>query len=86
MTEYQDHPIKVERSTSDRILPGRGKIRLRLKLYNNSEGLFLNLHNVYYLSNSPCNLVSLGLLNNSSIYYDNVHKTLYQVDTRKTLT
>lgn len=77
--------MKVGRSTSDEVLPGKGKIQLRLRLDDNSEGLILNLHNMYYFPNSLCNLVSLGLLNNSGIYYDNKHKSFYQIGSRKTL-
>lgn len=85
MIEYQDYPTQVGRSTSDGVLPGKSKIRLRLGLHDNSESLILNLHNMYYFPNSPCILLSFGLLNNSGIYYDNEHKSLYQVRSRKTL-
>ena len=63
----------------------RGRVRLRLALEDNSEGLILNLRNVYYLPNSPCNLVSLGLLNDSGIYHNNERETLYYVGTRRVL-
>ncbi len=62
-------------STSDGSSPGRGKIRLRLGLEDDSEGVILNLRNVYYLPSSPCNLVSLGLLNDSGIFHDNRNET-----------
>ena len=71
---------------SDRISLGQGKIRLKLGLKDKSEGLVLNLQNIYYLSYSQCNLVYLGLLNNSRIYLDNENKTLYKVKTRYILT
>ena len=79
MTEYCTHITKIDGSTSDGISPGRGKIRLRLVLKDGSEGLILNLQNVLYLPNSPCNLLSLGFLNNSGIYYDNKNETLYEI-------
>lgn len=79
MTEYYMHPIRIGRTTSNGILPSRRKIRLRLALKDESEGLIFNLHNMFYLSNSQCNLFSLGLFNNSSIYYDNENKTLYEI-------
>lgn len=50
-----------------------------------TEGLVLNLRNVYYLPNSPCNLVSLGLLNDSGIFHDNENETLFQVESRQIL-
>lgn len=85
MTEYQERPTKVGGSTSDRVLPGREKVRLRLGLEDNSEGLILNLQNVYYLPNSPCNLVSLGLLNNNGIFHNNEHENLYQITSKRVL-
>ena len=57
-------------------------MHLCLALKNNSEGLILNLQNIYNLSSSPCNLVSLALLNNSGIFHDNKYETLYQVQTK----
>ena len=77
MMEYQERSTKVGGSTSDGVSPGRGKVCLRLGLEDDSEGLLLNLQNVYYLPNSPCNLVSLGLLNNSGIFYNNEFENLY---------
>lgn len=85
MTAYQERPTKVGGSTSYGVSPGRGRVRLRLGLEDGSEGLILNLENVYYLPNSPCNLVSLGLLNNSGIFHDNEHQNLYQVTTKRVL-
>lgn len=71
--------MRIGNSTSDRVSPGQRKIRLRLGLKNGSEGLILNFHRVYYLLYSPCNLVSLDLLNNNGIYHDHKNKTLYKV-------
>ena len=85
MTEYQERPTKVGGSTSDGVSPERGKVRLRLGLEDDSEGLILNLQNVYYLPNSPCNLVSLGLLNNSGIFHNNEHENLYQITSKRVL-
>ena len=85
MIEYRTHPTKIGGSTSDRISPGRGKIRLRLALKDGFEGLILNLQNMFYFPNSPCNLLSLGLLNNSGIYYDNENETLYKIHSRQIL-
>ena len=85
MTEYHTHPTKIGGLTSDGILPGREKIRLRLALKDGSEGLILNLQNVFYLPSSRCNLLSLGFLNNSGIYYDNENETLYKIHSRQIL-
>ena len=68
--------MKIGGSTSDGISLGKRKIRLRVALKDGFEGLILNLQNVFYLPNSSCNLLSLGLLNNSDIYYDNENETL----------
>lgn len=40
---------------------------------------------MYYLPNSLCNLVSLGLLNNSSIFYNNKYKNFHQITPKKVL-
>lgn len=85
MIQYQGHATKVRVSTSDGILPGKGKIQLKLGLNDDIEGLILTLHNVYYLPNSPCNLVNLRLFNNSGVYHDNIYKSLYQVGSKKIL-
>ena len=85
MTEYREWPTKIGEYMLDEVFPGREKIRLRLAPNDGFEELILNLQNVYYLPNSLCNLVSLGLLNNSGIYHDNKNETLYQVQTRQRL-
>ena len=79
ITEYRERPTKIGGSISDGVSPGRGKIRLRLALKDDSERLIPNLQNIYYVPNSLCNLVSLGLLNESGIYHDNKNEILYQV-------
>lgn len=86
MMKYQELPTRIGSSTSDGISPSRESVRLRLAVKDGSEGLVLNLRNVFYLPNSPCNLVSLGLLNDSSgIFHNNKAGTLYEVKTKKTL-
>lgn len=85
MIEYQERLIKVGGSTSDGVLLGKGKVCLRLGLEDDSEGLILNLQNVYYLPNSPCNLVSFGLLNKSGIFYNNELKNLHQITFKRVL-
>lgn len=71
MTGFTENPTRVGGSTSDGISPGRGTVKIRLSKEDGSEGLILSLRNVFYLPNSRSNLVSLGLLNDSGIYYDN---------------
>ena len=85
MTEYQERPTKVGGSTSDGMSPGRRKVCLRLGLEDDLEDLILNLQNVYYLPNTPCNLVSLGLLNNNGIFHNNEYKNLYQITSKRVI-
>lgn len=85
MTEYQEQTTRIIGSIFDGILLSQGKIRLRLGLKHGTEGLIFNLQNIYYLLNSPYNLVSLDLFNTSGIYYDNKNETLYKVQTKQIL-
>ncbi len=71
ITNFAERPTRVGESTLDGILPRRGTVQIRLALENGTERVILNLQNVYYLPNSPSNLISLSLLNDASIYYDN---------------
>lgn len=85
MTDYSASPTKVGGSTSDGLSPGRGTVKIRLAKEDGSEGLILNLRNIFYLPNSPSNLVSLGLLNDAGIYHDNENQTLYDKVSRNPL-
>ena len=85
MAKFQERPTKVRRSISDRVLPGREIVCLSLGVEDGLEGLILNLKNIYYLSYNLCNLVSLRLLNNNGIFYNNEHENLYQVISKKIL-
>lgn len=85
MTEYREWPTNVGRLMSNWVSSGRCKVCLYLGLKDNCEGVIINLYNVYYFLNSPCHLVSLGLLNNSEIYHNNKKKTLYHVKSKKVL-
>ena len=85
MIDYCEHPINIGGSTCDGISPGRGKVRLRLARKDGSEGLILNLSNVYFLPNRPSNLVNLALLNDSNILLDNENETLYDHNSRTVL-
>ncbi len=85
MIDFTENPTKVGGSTSDGISPGKGKVKIRLALRDGIEGLVLTLTNVFYLPNSPSNLVSLGLLDDAGIYHHNKDQTLYNLETRKTL-
>lgn len=76
MTKYQELPTKTGGSISDGVSLSRGRVQLSLALKDEVESLVPNLQNVHYFSNSPCNLVSLGLLNDSGIFNDNENEIL----------
>lgn len=85
MIEYYNKPTKIGEFTSNEFSSKRGKIRLRLDFEDRNKVFILNLQNVYYFSNNPCNYISLGLLNNSGILHNNENKTLYQLGSKKIL-
>lgn len=85
MTEYQEQPIGIDGFTSIETSSGWEKICLYLALEDDSKGLIFNLNSMYYLPNSPCNLVSLACLNDNDIYYDNKNETLYHCITQRVL-
>lgn len=70
---------------SNRVLLNCDKVYFSLSLKNNSESLISSFQNIYYLLNSFYNLVSLKLLNNGRIYYNNKFKILYYVELKKVL-
>lgn len=85
MTEFYDRPTRIGGSTSDGVSPGRGKVRLRLSQNDGTEGIILDLKDEFFLLSSQCNLVSLALLNNHSIFHDNENETLYNLETKEVL-
>lgn len=85
MTEFYDKPTRIGGFTSDGVSPGWGKVRLRLSLKDGTEGVILDLKDVFFLTSSPCNLVSLALLNNHNIFHDNKNETLHDLESKKVL-
>lgn len=85
MYKYIKRPTRIDRSTSEGVSPGRGKVQLHLA-NDNKNRVILNLKNVYYLPRSPSNLVSFALLNNHEIYYNNEKERLYKKSLRRILT
>lgn len=77
MTNFEENPTKIGGSILDSILPGEGKIKIRLILKNAIEKIISSLTNVFYLPYSPLNVINLGLLNNIRIFHHNKNKTLY---------
>lgn len=84
MHDYTERPTRIGGSTLEEVLPGRGKVCLRLA-NDNEDGTILNFKNVYYLSSSPSNLVSLALLNDHGIYYNNEKEKFYNESLRRIL-
>lgn len=84
-TNFIEKPIRVGGSTTDGVSPSRGIVWIRLVLEDEWEGVILNLRNVFYLPNSPFNLVSLSFLNDNNIFYDNEHHTLYNKTSQRPL-
>ena len=85
MTEYHERLTWIGGSTADGMSPGRGKVRLRLSLKDSRERVILDLKNVFLLPQSPSNLVTLGILNNHGILYNNENEMLYDRTTKETL-
>ncbi len=83
MTKFYDKPTRIGGSISDGVSPGRGKVRLRLSQKDGTEGVILNLKDVFFPPSSPCNLVSLALLNNHKIFHDNENETLHDLETKE---
>lgn len=79
-----DRPTRIGGITLKEVLPGRGKVRLRLA-NKNKNGVILNLNNVYYLPSNVLNFVSLVLLNNHRIYYNNKKEKLYEKSSERIL-
>lgn len=77
MTDYLVNPTRDGSSTSDSILLGRKIIKIRLAKEDNSKRLIFNIENIFYFPNSLFNLVSLRLLNDAGIYYNNKNQILY---------
>lgn len=81
-----EKPIKVEGSTANKISLDRGKIKILLAKKTNSKSLVLTLIYVFYLLNSPLNLINLSFLNDIGIYHYNKDQTFYDKSTQKILT
>ncbi len=86
MIDFIKNPIKIRGLTSNGILLGRRKVKIRFTLKDRIEGLVFILINIIYLLNSLSNLISLGFLNNAGIYYHNKDQILYNIEIQKTFT
>ena len=82
-TDYIDYPTGLAGSTSTGTSPGRGTIQKTLTSEDGSPCSVLTLNNVLYIPQCPVSLVSLGLLNQHSIFYDNSNWRLFLEPTKK---
>ena len=85
VTNFTERPPRVEESTVDDVSQGCGTVRIRLAIEDGSQRFIFNLWNVFHLPNIPSNLISLGLLNDAGIYYDNERQALYDKISQKPL-
>lgn len=74
---YADSPSAMTRATSSGISPGRGITRLHLELEDGTKGAILTLHDVWYIPQSPANLVSQARLNDAGVHYSDESWYLY---------
>ena len=77
MIDFEENFIKVRGLTLDGISPNRRRVKIRLALKNGIKKLVLILTNVFYFLHSPSNLVNLGFLNNTRIFYHIKDQILY---------
>lgn len=75
MTDFTEKPTKIGRLIVDNISLRCRIVQIRLALKDENEEIILNLQDIYYLSNNLSNLISLSLLNDVSIFYDNKYHT-----------
>lgn len=85
MTEYHKKATQIGGFTSNGVFFERRKVRLWLSQKNGLKKVILNLKDVFYFPSSPSNLISLALLNNSGIFYNNENETLYNIYIKKVL-
>lgn len=71
MIDFEKNLTNVGGSISDGISLVRRRVKIRLALKDGTDRLVLTLINIFYLSHSPSNLVSLSLLNDVEIFYHN---------------
>lgn len=86
MTVFCNNPSKVRGSISKGISSGHGIVKIRPAMKDGREDLILKLRNVFYLLNSPSNLVNLGLLNDAGIYHNNENQAHFDKISWKFLT
>ena len=84
-TDYTSYSTDLAGSTSTGTSPGRGTIHKTLILEDGLPSSILILNNVLYIPQCPVNLVSLGMLNQHDIFYDNSNWRLFMGSTAKVI-
>lgn len=69
----------------DGISPGRRRIELCPSQRDDTEEVIFNLKNIFFLLSSTYNLVSLALLYNHDIFYNNKNEIFYNLKTKEVL-
>lgn len=64
---------------SQGVSPGWGTVVLPLALEDGQQGAILSMSHVYYILQSPSNLISLAKLNDVGLYWDNQTWNLYDI-------
>ena len=77
-----ENPTPLSGVTSKGVSPGWGTVVLSLALENGQKGAILSMAHVFYIPESPANLISLAKLNDVGLYWDNKTWNLY--DTKRT--
>ena len=74
---YADRPSTMTETIFSGISPERKTIRLQLAYEDGSAGAILTFHDVWYILQSPANLVSQGRLNDLGVHYNDESWHLY---------
>lgn len=72
-----ENPTPLSEVTSKGVSPGWGTVVLSLALENSQKGAILSMAHVFYIPESPANLISLAKLNDVGLYWDNKTWNLY---------
>lgn len=86
ITKFYNKSMQIGSSILDRISSSWEKIPLWLSQQDGTKEVLFNLNNLFFFPYSPLNLVSLGLLNDHGIYYNNKDKTLYDKESKQIFT
>lgn len=86
MNKFYNRLMQIDSFILDELSPTREKVWLCPSQKNGTINVIFNLKNIFFLPNSPCNLVNLTLFNNNRIFYNDENKILYNLRTKEVLT